>query len=63
MATSAKNGLNIFVVRGGEVLTPREKFVLPGASRQTVIDLAKAEGIPFAEADLTTMLTMPRRSF
>ena len=34
-------GSNIFVVRDGEVLTPREKFVLPGVSRQTVIDLAK----------------------
>ena len=45
-------GSNIFVVRGGEVLTPREKFVLPGVSRQTVIDLARTEGIPFAEADL-----------
>ena len=45
-------GSNIFVVRGGELLTPREKFVLPGVSRQTVIDLAKAEGIAFQEADL-----------
>ena len=39
-------GSNIFVVRGGEVLTPREKFVLPGVSRQTVIELAREEGIP-----------------
>lgn len=45
-------GSNIFTVRGGEVFTPREKFVLPGVSRQTVIDLAKAEGIPLHEADL-----------
>ena len=35
-------GSNIFVVRDGEILTPREKFVLPGVSRQTVIDLARA---------------------
>jgi len=33
-------GSNIFIVRDGEVVTPREKFVLPGVSRQTVIDLA-----------------------
>ena len=26
-------GSNIFVVRDGEILTPREKFVLPGVSR------------------------------
>jgi branched-chain amino acid aminotransferase len=45
-------GSNIFVVRGGEVLTPREKFVLPGVSRQTVIELAREESIPLVEADI-----------
>jgi branched-chain amino acid aminotransferase len=45
-------GSNIFTVRDGALLTPREKFVLPGVSRQTVIDLARAEGIPVAEADI-----------
>jgi len=45
-------GSNIFVVRDGEVLTPREKFVLPGVSRETVIELARAEGIPLIEADI-----------
>jgi branched-chain amino acid aminotransferase len=45
-------GSNIFVVRGGALLTPREKFVLPGVSRQTVIDLARAEGLAVHEADL-----------
>lgn len=45
-------GSNIFTVRNGQVLTPREKFVLPGVSRQTVIDLAREEGIPVAEADI-----------
>jgi branched-chain amino acid aminotransferase len=39
-------------VRAGEVLTPREKFVLPGVSRQTVIELARDEGIALAEADI-----------
>jgi branched-subunit amino acid aminotransferase/4-amino-4-deoxychorismate lyase len=33
-------GSNIFVVRHGEIFTPREKYVLPGVSRQTAIDLA-----------------------
>ena len=37
-------GSNIFIVRDGEILTPREKFVLPGVSRQTVIDLARRGG-------------------
>ena len=37
-------GSNIFTVMDGEILTPREKFVLPGVSRQTVIDLAEEEG-------------------
>ena len=45
-------GSNIFIVRDGEVVTPREKFVLPGVSRQTVIDLARQEGIPLREADI-----------
>ncbi len=45
-------GSNIFLVRDGELLTPRENFVLPGVSRQTVIDLAAKLGIPFREADL-----------
>ena len=45
-------GSNIFVVRGGEILTPREKFVLPGVSRQAVIELARAEGIPLVETDI-----------
>jgi branched-chain amino acid aminotransferase len=45
-------GSNIFVVRGGEIFTPREKFVLPGVSRQTVIDLAREAGLKLIEADL-----------
>jgi branched-chain amino acid aminotransferase len=45
-------GSNIFAVREGTLLTPREKFVLPGVSRQTVIDLARDEGIPVAETDI-----------
>ncbi|HEX6141909.1 MAG TPA: aminotransferase class IV, partial [Geminicoccaceae bacterium] len=36
----------------GRLLTPHERYVLPGVSRQTVIDLAREVDIPFAEADL-----------
>jgi branched-chain amino acid aminotransferase len=45
-------GSNIFLVQHGELLTPREKFVLPGVSRATVIELAAKLGIPCREADL-----------
>src|SRR3954453_5798993 len=45
-------GSNIFIVREGEILTPREKFVLPGVSRQTAIDLAREEGLALHEADI-----------
>jgi branched-chain amino acid aminotransferase len=45
-------GSNIFLVRDGGLLTPCERYVLPGVSRQAVIDLARELGIPFAEADL-----------
>jgi branched-chain amino acid aminotransferase len=45
-------GSNIFLVRDGTLVTPRERYVLPGVSRQIVIDLAGQLAIPFAEADL-----------
>ncbi len=45
-------GSNIFLVQDGTLLTPREQFVLPGISRQTVIDLAAELDIPFQEKDL-----------
>ena len=45
-------GSNIFFVRDGELLTPRARFVLPGISRETVIDLAGEEGLTVHESDL-----------
>ena len=45
-------GSNIFVVKDDTILTPREKYVLPGVSRQTAIDLALAEGYEVVEADI-----------
>ena len=45
-------GSNIFLVRDGGLLTPRERYVLPGVSRQATIDLARGLGIPFAEQDI-----------
>lgn len=45
-------GSNIFLVRDGGLFTPRERYVLPGVSRQAVIDLARRLGIAFEEKDL-----------
>jgi branched-chain amino acid aminotransferase len=45
-------GSNIFVVQGGAVLTPHERWVLPGISRAMVIGLCAAQGISCREADL-----------
>jgi branched-chain amino acid aminotransferase len=45
-------GSNIFIVRDGTVLTPYERWVLPGISRETVIELCASSGIACREADL-----------
>jgi branched-chain amino acid aminotransferase len=45
-------GSNIFLVRDGRLLTPRERFVLPGVSRAVVMELAVKLGIPTAEQDI-----------
>jgi branched-chain amino acid aminotransferase len=45
-------GSNIFLVHDGGLLTPRERYVVPGVSRQAVIDLARGLDIPVAEKDL-----------
>src|SRR5262249_54009042 len=45
-------GSNIFVVRDGRLFTPRERYVLPGVSRQTVLEQAAALGIPCEERDI-----------
>ena len=45
-------GANIFLVKDGSVLTPREQYVLAGISRETAIDLAHELDITVKEADL-----------
>ena len=45
-------GSNIFVVKDGVLKTPKERFVLPGVSRQTAIDLAQEKGVQIEETDL-----------
>jgi branched-chain amino acid aminotransferase len=49
---SEGQGSNIFLVRDGGLLTPKERYVLPGVSRQAVIDLAGSLEIPFEERDI-----------
>ncbi|BBK32627.1 branched-chain amino acid aminotransferase [Stella humosa] len=45
-------GSNIFVIKDNVIRTPRAKFVLPGISRQTAIDLARQEGFVLEETDI-----------
>ena len=45
-------GSNFFVVKDGRLLTPGERYVLGGISRQTVLELARELGIPVEEGDL-----------
>ena len=45
-------GTNIFFVREGVVMTPRSQMVLPGVSRQTVIELIGDLKLPFEEVDI-----------
>ena len=45
-------GSNIFIVRDGAVMTPKEQFVLAGISRQVTIELAQELGIEVHETDI-----------
>ena len=71
-------GSNIFIVRDGALQTPREKYVLPGVSRQMTLDMAAELVIGCAERDIdlfdaanademfltsTSLCILPVRSF
>lgn len=45
-------GSNIFIVRDGIIHTPSERYVLPGVSRATAIELAGQLGIRLVEGDI-----------
>jgi branched-chain amino acid aminotransferase len=47
------SGANIFIVRGGQLLTPWPKACLEGITRRTLMELATAQGILAAERDIT----------
>lgn len=46
------SGSNLFIVRGGKVLTPKAQYVLAGLSRQVVLSLCEELAIPAAEEDI-----------
>jgi branched-chain amino acid aminotransferase len=46
------SGANFLVVQRGTIVSPGPRNILPGISRQTVIELAAKLGIPYAEKDL-----------
>jgi branched-subunit amino acid aminotransferase/4-amino-4-deoxychorismate lyase len=46
------SGANFLIVERGKIVSPGPRNILPGVSRQTVIELAVKLGIPFAERDL-----------
>ena len=45
-------GSNIFIVKDGAVVTPKEQFVLAGISRRVTIELAQELGIEVHETDI-----------
>lgn len=44
---------NIFVVRGGEVITPGLDGILPGITRARVLATCRAQGVPHAERSIS----------
>jgi branched-chain amino acid aminotransferase len=47
------NATHVFVVQRGRLRTPRLVACPEGITRQAVLDLCKAHGIPFEECDFT----------
>ena len=45
-------GSNIFIVKDGAVITPKEQYILSGISRRVTIELAQELGIEVHEADI-----------
>lgn len=50
---------NIFVVRNGTLITPpKSEYLLPGITRDLVLELADKHGIPCAESDIDETMLM-----
>jgi len=50
---SETNDTNIFLIKGGEVLTPHADSCLPGLTRQMILRICDDEGIPAIERNLS----------
>jgi branched-chain amino acid aminotransferase group I len=50
---SETNATNVFLVKHQELLTPHADSCLPGITRRKVMSLARADGIPVAERNLS----------
>jgi branched-chain amino acid aminotransferase group I len=50
---SETNATNIFVVKGGELLTPHADSCLPGITRGNVIEIAREDGISVTERNVS----------
>ena len=50
---SETNDTNLFIVRGGQVLTPYADACLPGLTRQMILDICDLQGIPCAECRMS----------
>lgn len=50
---SETNDTNIFIVSGNALLTPFADACLPGLTRQMILDIARKEGIPAGEKNLS----------
>jgi branched-chain amino acid aminotransferase len=46
------SGANFLIMVNGALVSPTLRNILPGISRQTVIELAKQLGVPFVERDI-----------
>ena len=45
-------GSNVFLVRGHRLITPKEKYVLPGVSRSVTMELGRKLGLEVEEGDI-----------
>ncbi len=47
------NATNLFMIKNGEVYTPHAHACLPGITRGLILDICKAEGIPYSERNIS----------
>ena len=50
---SETNATNIFAISDGRLLTPRADSCLPGVTRRVVLEIARSEGIPAEERNVS----------